>query len=88
MSDLYTLESMIELCFGDEEDPEGLADLKLQLDIYPDRQLPFMAQLDAVIERADPDESRRILGDFAQYSHISDAQAIEWFRWLRRELAG
>lgn len=84
--DRFELVSLLELCFGDVDDDEGLADLRDQLEAYPTRRAPFVAQLDRVIARGDPDECRAILEEWVHLTVADDAQAVGWFTWLRGEL--
>lgn len=86
MEALHTLTSMLELCFGDVGEEEGLAELRDQLEVYPGRRAPFLAGLDAVIARSDPAECRAILEEWAHFTAHDDGEAVAWFRWVRDSL--
>lgn len=81
----YELCSMLELCFGDEEQEEGLAGMLEQLEIYPHRRAPVTAQLKALLESEDREQCRLILSEYAHFSASPDA-SFEWFQWLNEEL--
>lgn len=79
------LRSMLELCFGDAEDAEGLADLRLQLSIYADRAHDFRRQLDALIASGDVTTARDIVTD-AVHIDVTPEEALDWLRRLQTEL--
>lgn len=77
--------SMLELCFGDVDEEEGLSELKDQLEVYPDRVKPFLTELQQLIEENDGELCRQILSEYAHFT-AGPEQSIEWFRWLQKEL--
>ena len=77
--------SMLELCFGDVDEAEGLAELHDQLEVYPDRAGPFLSELRQLNDQKDGDRCREILSEYAHFSATPE-QSLEWFRWLQREL--
>ena len=84
--DTQELCSLIELCFGDADDDEGLAELKTQLGIYTERAVEFRRQLSKLLGRGDGEECRAILAEFA-HQHMPIEQCLEWFEWLERQLS-
>lgn len=87
MTDGYEeLCSMLELCFGDEDDDEGLASLLEQLAFYPQRVQPVRDQLRALLDSGDRALCRAILEEYAHITATPDT-SLEWFRWLDRKLA-
>lgn len=86
MDPFAELRSMLELCFGDADDAEGLADLRLQLSIYTDRARDFRSQLDALIVSGDGVAARGIVTDTVHID-VTPVEALDWLRWLQAELA-
>jgi len=77
--------SMLELCFGDVDEEEGLAELQDQLEVYSDRVVPFHCELRQLINQNDGERCREVLSDYAHFSATPE-QSLKWFRWLLNEL--
>ena len=72
--ELSTLTHFLQIGFGDEDDHEkALADLRFQLDCYPDGAARFREQLSALIAS----------GDASLCSQILRRRAC--FRWIPRQ---
>lgn len=80
------LASLLELCYGDvDDDAEGLADLRVQLDAYPDRAERFRVQLATLALSGDEDTCRALL-QASMHRFVPGAQAMAWLRDLAQHL--
>jgi hypothetical protein len=84
--ELSTLTHFLQIGFGDEDDHEkGLADLRFQLDSYPDGAARFHQQLSALIASGDDRLCSQILRQRACFS-FDPPDSLTWFEWLQRRL--
>lgn len=80
------LASLLELCYGDADDDEsGLAELRTQLEVYPDRVAPFRAQLEALIASGDVDACKDLL-ETRTHQFMTGPEALAWLRGLALQL--
>lgn len=80
------LTSLLELCFGDaDDDDDGLRDLRVQLDAYPDRSARFRDELSALLRSGDESRCSEIVDTWAHRS-LSGPAARAWLRGLAHQL--
>lgn len=80
------LTSLLELCFGDaDDDDEGLRDLRVQLDAYPDRAERFRDGLSALLKSGSEEQCSDILETWTHRS-LPGGEARVWLRGLADQL--
>lgn len=80
------LTSLLELCFGDaDDDDEGLRDLRVQFDAYPDRAQHFRDALSALLKSGDEERCAEILDEWTHRS-LTGTEARAWLRGLADQL--
>lgn len=84
--ELSTLTHFLQMCFGDEnDDEEGLADLRFQLDCAPKGAVIFRQQLSALIASGDASLCSQLLKQRAS-RWMDPPDSMAWFDWLHAQL--
>ena len=80
MAELHRLKTLLESCFGDADDEQGLATLQQQLSIYPEDMAEFQADLDEVLP--DPVVCQSLLENYA-HRYLDPQASRDWLHWLK-----
>ncbi len=85
MMDFSQLSSFLEGSFGDQDDDEGLAALRVQLDAYPDLAEDFRHQLFELLACGNGEQCRLLLEQAHRF--LTPDESLAWLEWLSGQIA-